>query len=256
MTGPTGPTGATGPTGTAGPAGPTGNTGATGPTGATGATGATGPTGAAGPAGTDGLQGATGAQGPAGATGPTGATGATGADGLPGATGATGADGPTGATGATGADGLPGLPGATGATGATGVAPDDVFASFANIQALWDQNSLITMFPDVTDPTGNIVQTDFSRITLQPGYYLVGYSISTIYRTASYMQVTPSYNGTSHMESSVYFATSVNGTSAGGSANFIIYAPAETTLSLFYSSPVQATDGIFDMIIVKLNRTA
>ena len=109
-------------------------------------------------------------------------------------------------------------------------------------------NSLITMFPDVTDPTGNIVQTDFSRITLQPGYYLVGYSISAIYRTASYMQVTPSYNGTSHMETSVYFATSVNGTSAGGSANFIIYAPSETTLSLFYSSPVQATDGIFNMI--------
>lgn len=134
--------------------------------------------------------------------------------------------------------------------------PEDVFASFANVQAVWDNNSLITMFPDVTDPTGNIVQTDFSRITLQPGYYLVGYSISAIYRTASYMQVTPSYNGTSHMETSVYFATSVNGTSAGGSANFIIYAPSETTLSLFYSSPVRATDGIFNMSIVKLNRTA
>ena len=165
-------------------------------------------------------------------------------------TGPAGHEGPTGPTGPTGATG------ATGSSGATGAAPDDVFASFANIQALWDQNSLITMFPDVTDPTGNIVQTDFSRITLQPGYYLVGYSISAIYRTASYMQITPSYNGTSHMESSVYFATSVNGTSAGGSANFIIYAPAETTLSLFYSSPVQATDGIFNMIIVKLNRTA
>ena len=149
-----------------------------------------------------------------------------------------------------------GLPGATGATGATGAAPEDVFASFANVQALWDKNSLITMFPDVTDPTGNIVQTDFSRITLQPGYYLVAYSISAIYRTASYMQVTPSYNGTSHMETSVYFATSVNGTSAGGSANFLINAPSETTLSLFYSSPVQATDGIFNMTIVKLNRTA
>lgn len=150
---------------------------------------------------------------------------------------------------------MPGLPGATGATGATGAAPEDVFASFANVQAVWDNNSLITMFPDVTDPTGNIVQTDFSHITLKPGYYLVGYSISAIYRTASYMQVTPSYNGTSHMETSVYFATSVNGTSAGGSANFIIYAPSETTLNLFYSSPVRATDGIFNMSIVKLNRT-
>ncbi len=136
------------------------------------------------------------------------------------------------------------------------MAPEDAFASFANLQAVWNNNSLITMFPDVTDPTGNIVQTDISRITLQPGYYLVAYSISAIYRTASYMQVTPSYNGTSHMETSVYFATSINGTSAGGSANFIINAPSETTLSLFYSSPVQATDGIFNMTIVKLNRTA
>lgn len=185
-----------------------------------------------------------------------GNTGPTGATGITGPTGGTGATGATGATGPTGADGLPGLPGATGATGATGAAPEDVFASFANVQALWDKNSLITMFPDVTDPTGNIVQTDFSRITLQPGYYLVAYSISAIYRTASYMQVTPSYNGTSHIETSVYFATSVNGTSAGGSANFLINAPSETTLSLFYSSPVQATDGIFNMTIVKLNRTA
>ena len=34
----------------------------------------------------------------------------------------------------------------------------------------------------------------------------------------------------------------------GGSANFIIYAPSETTLSLFYSSPVRATDGIFQHV--------
>lgn len=107
----------------------------------------------------------------------------------------------------------------------------------------------------MTDPTGTISLADWPRITLQPGYYLVSYSVAAIYRTASYMQITPYYNGTPHLETGVYFATSTNGSSACGSAHLILYAPSETTLSFFYSSPNQATDGTINLTILKLNRT-
>ncbi len=191
------------------------------------------------------MNGADGSAGAIGPTGPTGATGATGPTGPIGVTGATGSTGPTGVTGATGP---------TGPTGPTGALPEESFASFANLQAIWNPNSLIDMFPDTTDPTGNITQLDTSRISLEPGYYLIAYSVSAIYRTASYMQITPYYNGGPHLEASVYFATSINGSSACGSAHMIIYVPSQTTLSLYYNSPAQATDGTVNMTIVKLNR--
>ena len=228
--GPTGPTGATGP---AGPAGATGNPGARGATGSTGETGPTGPTGPTG---------ATGEEGPTGPTGP------------PGPTGATGEGGPTGPTGPTGPAGERGEAGATGPTGPTGTVPDDVFASFVNTQYPLVRGSLITLFPDVTDPTGNIVATDLQNITLAPGYYLFSYKVSAIFRTPNYMQVTPSYNGTSHLETGIYFATSADGSSACGSAFFIVRAPTQTVFSLSYSGSADAQDGEINLTILKLRR--
>lgn len=49
------------------------------------------------------------------------------------------------------------------------------------------------------------------HINLQEGYYQVSYSISGILRTPGYIQLTPNYNGNSHLETGVYFATNTNG---------------------------------------------
>lgn len=210
-----------------------------GDTGATGATGNTGPTG---PTGIQGIAGATGATGPQGNTGPTGPTGATGAMGNTGPTGATGPQGNTGPTGV------------TGATGANGEPSLNAFASFAAFQLPLVQSTQILLFPDVTDDTGNITQSSETTITLQPGYYLVSYKVSAVFRTANYMQVTPFYNGTAHLEYGIYFATTTNGSSATGSAHFIIYAPTETQFSLTYSGSADAQDGEVNLTFLKLNR--
>lgn len=210
-----------------------------GDTGATGATGNTGPTG---PTGIQGIAGATGATGPQGNTGPTGPTGATGAMGNTGPTGATGPQGNTGPTGV------------TGATGANGEPSLNAFASFAAFQLPLVQSTQILLFPDVTDETGNITQSSETTITLQPGYYLVSYKVSAVFRTANYMQVTPFYNGTAHLEYGIYFATTTNGSSATGSAHFIIYAPTETQFSLTYSGSADAQDGEVNLTFLKLNR--
>lgn len=210
-----------------------------GDTGATGATGNTGPTG---PTGIQGIAGATGATGPQGNTGPTGPTGATGAMGNTGPTGATGPQGNTGPTGV------------TGATGANGEPSLNAFASFVAFQLPLVQSTQILLFPDVTDDTGNITQSSETTITLQPGYYLVSYKVSAVFRTANYMQVTPFYNGTAHLEYGIYFATTTNGSSATGSAHFIIYAPTETQFSLTYSGSADAQDGEVNLTFLKLNR--
>ena len=235
ITGPTGATGATGPIGITGPTGATGATGPTGITGPTGATGATGPTGITGPTG------ATGVTGPIGITGPTGATGATGPTGITGPTGATGATGPTGITGP------------TGATGADGIVPDDVFASFNNYQAQFTVGNPLSLFPDVTDPTGQITLIDTQRISLEPGYYLVSCKVSAVFSSANYMQVTPSYNGTAHLETGIYFATQQPG-SVCGSSFIIINAPVQTTLFFTYSGSANARDGEVNLTILKLRR--
>ena len=223
ISGITGPTGATGATGPIGITGPTGATGATGPTGITGPTGATGVTG------------------PIGITGPTGATGATGPTGITGPTGATGATGPTGITGP------------TGATGADGIVPDDVFASFNNYQAQFTVGNPLSLFPDVTDPTGQITLIDTQRISLEPGYYLVSCKVSAVFSSANYMQVTPSYNGTAHLETGIYFATQQPG-SVCGSSFIIINAPVQTTLFFTYSGSANARDGEVNLTILKLRR--
>lgn len=214
-----------------------------GATGVTGPAGATGPTGPTGPTGATGVTGATGSAGVPGITGPTGPAGITGATGP---TGSTGATGPTGATGATGP---------TGATGSTGEVPDDSFASYFAFQQPLTVGTLITLFPAVTDITGNITQSDSEHITLQPGYYLVSYKVSAVFSTANYMQITPSYNSSPHIENGIYFATTTNGSSACGSAFFIIHATSETQFSLNYSGSGNATDGEVNITFLKLKRT-
>ena len=253
-TGPTGPTGATGPAGEAGAIGPQGPQGITGPAGPTGATGPAGEAGAIGP---QGPQGITGPTGPTGATGPAGEAGAIGPQGPQGITGPagpTGATGPAGEAGAIGPQGPQGITGPAGPTGATGEAPNDIFASFNTFQALLPVGSLISLYPDISDPTGSIVAADPTHIMLAPGYYLVSYKASVLFQAASYMQITPSYNGTAHLDAGIYFATSTGGTSASGSAFIIIRAPAQTVFTLTYSGSSEARAGDINLTILRLNR--
>ena len=268
-TGPQGPTGPTGPQGlqgVPGPQGPTGPTGPqglqgipgpqgpTGPTGAQGPTGSTGPQGPMGPTGPQGLQGVPGPQGSTGAQGSTGPTGPQGLQGVPGPQGPTGAQGSTGPTGPQGLQGVPGPQGPTGPTGAQGAVPDDSFASFANYQMQLTPNSLIVLFPDITDSTGNIAAVDSTHIRLEPGYYLISYEVSVLFNSANYMQVTPSYNGAPHLETGIYFATRTNGSSACGSSFLILYAPSSTEFSLTYSGSAEGRDGQVTLTILKLRR--
>lgn len=132
--------------------------------------------------------------------------------------------------------------------------PDDIFASFFLIQAAFTVGSLIPLFPDVTDPTGNIVATDLEHITLAPGYYLISYKVSAVFETANYMQITPFYNGAPHIEYGIYFATSVNGSSAVGSAFLILRAPTQTVFTLTYSGSGDAVEGEVNLTIYKLRR--
>lgn len=223
MTGPMGPVGTQGAQGAQGPTGPSGSPGATGPTGPTGATGPSGATGATGPAGP---------MGTAGEVGPTGATGPTG---------------PAGAAGEVGP---------TGATGPAGVAPPDAFASFIDYEDLFTSGDRITLFPSVPDPTGNITESTLTQVSLTAGYYLVTYSVSAILRDPNYIQVTPFYNGTAHLETGVYFATTANGSSAVGASSFILYAPEATVFSLTYNGPEDAREGTVTLTFLKLRAPA
>lgn len=241
MTGPMGPVGTQGVQGAQGPTGPSGSPGATGPTGPTGATGPSGATGATGPAGP---------MGTAGEVGPTGATGPVGA------TGPSGQIGPTGATGPTGPAGAAGEVGPTGATGPAGVAPPDAFASFIDYEDLFTSGDRITLFPSVPDPTGNITESTLTEVSLTAGYYLVTYSVSAILRDPNYIQVTPFYNGTAHLETGVYFATTANGSSAVGASSFILYAPEATVFSLTYNGPEDAREGTVTLTFLKLRAPA
>ena len=118
--------------------------------------------------------------------------------------------------------------------------PDNVFASFHNAEYSLQQNSLIPLVQSVPDTTGNITLSDPEHIGLEPGYYLISYKVSGLFSTPNYMQVTPSYNGTAHLETGVYFATNADGSSACGSSHFIIRAPASTILTLNYSGSAVA----------------
>lgn len=252
--GPTGPTGPQGPAGIPGPTGPTGPAGPQGSSGMPGARGFTGPAGMQGPAGATGPTGPTGPQGPAGIPGPTGPAGPQGAAGATGPTGMQGPAGTPGPTGPAGPQGAAGPTGPTGPTGPQGAVPNDIFASFIGVSELFTNGSQLLLFPAITDPTGNITETDLMHVQLQAGYYLVSYSVSAIFNTPSYMQVTPFYNGVSHLETGVYFATSANGSSAAGSAHFILEAPSPTPFTLTYSGPIDAREGTITLTFLKLLR--
>ena len=258
--GPTGPAGIAGPPGAKGIPGERGVTGPAGERGATGATGPQGPTGVTGPAGPAGEAGIQGLQGP---TGPTGEKGEKGDPGEPGVMGpvgergATGATGPQGATGVTGPTGPAGTQGSRGLTGPRGPAGEDahdIFASFIGYEEVFSDGNLIILFPAVSDTTGNIVEEGYSNINLTEGYYLVSYSIAGILRDPGYIQVTPYYNGMPHLETGIYFATSADGASVSGSADFILQADSPTVFSLHYSGPQEVINGAVTITFLKLNR--
>lgn len=149
--------------------------------------------------------------------------------------------------------GKSGTAGPQGPQGPQGEAPDDSFASFGLYQGLFTPGSLIPMYPDITDPTGNIVSTDPEHISLAPGYYLVSYKVSALFNSPNYMQVTPFYNGTAHLDKGTYFATTANGASADGSAFMIIKVTSHTEFSLNYSGSGTARDGQVNITFLKLN---
>ena len=131
-----------------------------------------------------------------------------------------------------------------------------MFASFIGSSELFTNGSQLLLFPAVTDPTGTIGESDLMHIQLAAGSYLVSYSVSAIFNDPAYMQVTPFYNGASHLETGVYFATIADGSSACGSAHFILEAPAATTFSLTYSGPLDAREGTVTLTFLKLRRSA
>ena len=167
-----------------------------------------------------------------------------------------GATGPTGPQGPAGATGPQGIEGATGPAGPAGALPSDVFASFIDYEDRFLNGNLITLFPSVADSTGNITEQDITHVNLAAGYYLVSYSVSAIFPAPSYMQITPFYNGTTHLETGVYFATNADGSSACGSAHFILVAPSPTVFSLTYSGPLDARDGTATLTFLKLRPPA
>ena len=187
-------------------------------------------------------------------TGPAGAAGVQGPTGPAGAAGVQGPTGPAGAAGAQGPTGPAGGVGPTGPTGPAGIPPDDVFASYVNYQYPLVRGSQLLLFPDVADPTGQITQPTPTTVALEPGYYLISYAVSAFFRQANYMQVTPSYNGTSHLETGIYFAVGSDGGSATGAAFLILRAPAATTFSLTYTGSADALDGEINLTILKLRR--
>ncbi len=142
----------------------------------------------------------------------------------------------------------------TGPTGATGTVPDDVFAAFATFAIPFTNATQIPMGTVTADPTGQIVLTDNTRITLAPGYYLISYHVSALVATPGYIQITPYYNNASHIEYGIYFKTGTNSTSAYGSNSIIIEVPAETRFSLTYNSNVTSSEGTATVTVLKLNR--
>ena len=283
-TGQTGPAGNTGPAGVQGFAGPPGPTGPQGIPGIQGIPGPAGERGPAGATGAMGMAGPTGATGPMGMPGPTGADGVTGATGMPGPTGATGVTGmpgPTGATGVTGATGplpvvavgttITGEPGTpakveafeipqgvrldfTVPRGADGMVPDEVFASFVNYMARFENTDLIQFSTAVSDPTGQISQPDYSHISLEPGFYFISYHVSALLNDASFMQISPYYSGAAHLEYGIYFMTGTAKTSAAGAKAFIINVPAATRFSLTFNSGTVGTEGEVVITVIKLRR--
>lgn len=189
-------------------------------------------------------QGGIGPAGPAGAQGPRGLTGPAGPQGIQGPAGPQGIPGPAGAMGP------------QGPRGPQGAAPDNIFASFYTFARLFTNAEAIPFETSIPDPTGHIFLSDETHITLSSGYYLISYHVSNLMTTAGYMQITPVYSGSSHIEYGIYFKSGApERASAYGSNSIILDLKEETMFSLFYNSNVNSTDGAATMAIIKLHRT-
>lgn len=266
-TGPQGMQGNTGPTGPQGPQGPQGLMGNTGPTGVQGPQGEKGDTGPAGPQGVPGVQGITGVTGPQGIqgnTGPQGPQGIQGNTGPRGETGITGPTGPQGIQGNTGPQGVQGIPGPTGMmgpqgnrgpTGATGSIDNQTFAFYVNYAAVFENAAPLKLYSNITDTTGYIEHISNTTLSLKEGYYQIDYRVTTLLRTPGYIQITPVYNGASHIEFGAYDNTSINNETSIGTNTFIIEVSAPTTFFLQFNSSSIATDGTLSLIIHRLLRT-
>ncbi len=235
-----------------GPQGPQGEQGPQGPQGPQGEQGPQGPQGEQGPQGPQGEQGPQGPQGEQGPQGPQGEQGPRGPQGEPGPQGPQGEQGPQGPQGEQGPQGPQGEQGPQGPQGEPGI---ETFASFGIFEIRFTNAQSIPFITDINDPSGNIVLTNNTEIVLQPGYYFIDYSVSTVLDTAGYMQITPSYNGTAHLENGIYFKTNTNASSAWGANAIIIYVPAQTNFTLTYNSNVENRSGAATISILKLNRS-
>lgn len=138
--------------------------------------------------------------------------------------------------------------------GEPGNTAKESFASFFNYGTLFNNGSQLPFYPVVTDITGQIVQVSQEQISLEAGYYLVSYHVSAILSDAGYMQITPFYSSTSHLELGIYFLTPEGRSTANGSNTIIIYIPEKTNFTLTYNSNVSSRDGAATLSILKLQR--
>ena len=179
--------------------------GPTGPSGE-GVPGPTGPTGPAGEIGPTGPAGEIGPTGPAGETGPTGPEGPAGADGADGEIGPTGPTGPTGPAGP---------------IGPTGPEPEkSAFAQMAQAQAVSD-GDLYAMTTQASRSPQRDIAPGVNEVTLQPGAYMISYSVTANGTEAGEYSVTPLLNGS---PLTLYSAgeTSAVGEQSGVSVTFIV----------------------------------
>ena len=170
--------------------------------------------------------------------------------------GLTGAMGPTGQQGPTGAQGIAGVTGPTGPRGPEGIVPEDIFASFINFAAVFQDAQLIPMGIQTADSTGNIVLNNSTRIELKPGFYWIDYEVSCLVKGANFIQVTPFYNGAAHLEYGIYYMTSSESrSSAFGAVSMILEVPSDTMFSLTFNSSGEVTECTLTLTILKLRRT-
>lgn len=168
--------------------------------------------------------------------------------------------GPQGEPGPQGPQGDPGPQGPQGEPGPQGPQGEpanDIFASFYIFEIQFVNGQPIPFITGTEDPTGNITLENNTQIVLLPGYYHINYSVSTVLDDAGYMQITPSYNGTPHLEYGIYFKTNTTSSSAYGSNALIIYVPSQTSFTLTYNSNSAGNrSGAATVTVIKLTRDA
>ena len=130
----------------------------------------------------------------------------------------------------------------------------NTFASFVTFEVLFADSQRIPLATGTADTTGNIALENATQITLTPGYYFISFSVSAVLDDPGYMQITPSYNGSPHLEYGIYFKTNTVSSSAYGSNSMIIYVPSPTSFTLTYDSNVTSRSGAATVAVLKLNR--